>query len=575
MLAISLAAWCGLVTVFGSPGSTFAAGSHAGLPTLRVVNWIAPNLALAHTLDPAQVSAISDIFVISLADENVARVDTSGKIAKQLATRISVSKNRKTYTFTIRKGARFENGDRITANTFVYSIKRALAPATASSVNYYDDEGFGDILGAHAYITGKSTSLPGVKALDASTLQIRLSSPIAYFLYALTYPVNDAVDPKVTQGQVAKTSGNYLTSNCPAARANASGQFTFQCTGTGFFPSGETPRYDLVPNPTYSGPFKKPKIKMELLVEGNSETSYNEYLSGAVDMIGLPSQHIAAWKKNPRGQLYGGPQCPKPGNGCPTTNIFYMVLNATEPPFNNANCRLAVAWGINRKNLASIFQGSQAAYNLITPPGLGIMNKKALAGLTKQVPNTNLSKARSFMSKCPASDRSAQIQYVYATGDASATAYALAEVQSMKDLGFSNANAVGKSQNDWNTDNYSPMSQTHIQGIDGGWSQDYPDPQDYMTLLWSCGASYNIGGYCNKQADTLMKAGDVAPTAAARIRDYNQAQKILLNSGYPIMELNGVRFGLKKTYVQGIQYYVTTGRCPVHCDWSKVVIKKH
>lgn len=573
ILTIGLIAAITFIATLGTTGKTFAARSHAGLPTLKLVNWIAPNLALAKTLDPAQTSATADTFVINQVNQGVAAIDTSGKIFKRLASKISISKNRKVYTFTIRKGVRFENGDPITASTFVYSIKRALAPSTASVVNYYDDEGFGDILGAHAFITGKSSSLPGVKAINKTTLQIKLSHPISYFLYALTYPINDAVDPKVTRGQVAKVGGNYLTANCPAARANASGQFTYQCTGSAFYPSGETPRYTLVPNPKYSGPFKKAKMKMELQVSGNSETSYNEYLSGAVDMIGIPPQHIAQWRKNPRGQLYGGPECPKPTNGCPTTNIFYLLLNTAEAPFNNKNCRLAVAWALNRKNLASIFQGAEAANYLITPPGLGIMSKKALAGLNKQVPSTNMAKAQSYMSKCP--NKSATVQDIYASGDASATALALAEAQTMKNLGFSNANAVGKSQDDWLTDVNTPMSQTHIQAIDGGWAQDYPDPQDYMTLLWACGSSYNIGEYCNKKANTLMKQGDVAPTTKQRIADYNAAQKILLNSGYPIMELNRVRFALKKTYVHGIEYYVPTGVCPVHCDWSKVTIAKH
>jgi oligopeptide transport system substrate-binding protein len=317
-------------------------------------------------------------------------------------------------------------------------------------------------------------------------------------------------------------------------------------------------------------------MKMELQVAGTSETAYNEYLSGATDLAGIPPAHLAQWRKSPKGQLYGGPQCPKPTAGCPTTTVFYITLNTTEPPFNNKNCRMAVAWGVNRKNLASIFQGAEAPQKLITPTGLGIMNKKALAPIQNKVPATNLSKAQSFMSKCPASDKSANIQFVYATGDSASTAEALAEVQTMKNLGFTNANAVGKSQDDWLTDVNTPMSQTHIQAVDGGWAQDYSDPQDYMTLLWACGASYNIGEFCDKKADKLMKAGDVAPTAAQRVKDYNAAQVELLNQGYPIMILNRVRFGLKKTYVKGIQYYVpVSGACPVHCDWSKVVIGKH
>lgn len=573
--ALSFAA---TMAMAGGPMTSLAKSSHkssnASLPTFRLVNWVAPNLKLAKSLDPAQISAASDYFVTQSVNENLVANDTSGKILKQLATKITISKNRKVYTFTMRH-ATFENGDKITANTVVYSIKRSLSPDTASVVNYYDDTGFGDIAGAHAYINGKSSTLPGVKALNKYTVQIKLIAPISYFLYALTYPINDVVDPNIVQGQVAKVTGNYLTANCPAARANASGQFTFQCVGNDFFPSGETPRYTLVPNPKYSGPFNKPKMKMELQVSGTSETAYNEYLSGALDLGGIPAAHLAQWRKNPKGQMFGGPGCSKPTNGCPTTTIFYIQLNTKEPPFNDKNCRLAVAWAINRKNEAKIFQGSEAAQYTITPTGLGIMNAKALKPILNKVPHTNMAKAQSFMSKCPASNKTAAIQFVYATGDVSGTAEALSEVQTMKNLGFTNAQAVGKSQDDWLTDVNTPMSQTHIQGVDGGWAQDYSDPQDYMTLLWACGASYNIGELCDSKADKLMKQGDTAPTAKQRIADYNAAQVELLNQGYPIMVLNRVHYALLKTYVHGLKYYVPTGTCPVHCDWSKVTISKH
>lgn len=577
VLNVGLAASFALtVGIAGSTATSSAKSSHKSLPTLRLVNWVAPNLKLAKTLDPAQISAAADYFVVQNVNMNLVANDTSGKILKQLAKKITVSKDRKTYTFTLRK-AKFANGDNITASTVVYSIKRALSPDTASIVNYYDMDGYGDILGADAYANGKSSSLPGVKAINKSTVQIKITKKLAYFLYVLTYPINDVVDPNVTQGQVAKLSGNYLTANCPAARANASNQYTFKCVGNDFYPSGETPRYDLVPNPKYQGPFKKPTVNMELQVAGTSETAYNEYLSGALDLGGIPAAHLQEWRSNPRGQMYGGPSCPKAakGQGCPTTTVFYITLNTKEPPFNNKACRLALAWGVNRKNLAAIFQGSEVPLTTITPNGLGIMNSKALKPILKKIPTTNSAKAQKYASQCPASAKSTQVQYIYATGDASGTAEALAVVQTMKDLGFTNAQAVGKSQDDWLTDVNTAMTQTHIQAVAGGWAQDYSDPQDYMTLLWACGSSYNIGEFCDKKADALMKKGDTAASAKARINYYNQAQIELLNQGYPIMTTNRVRFGLKKKYVHGLAYYVPTGVCPVHCDWSKVSISKH
>jgi len=208
--------------VAATQASTSHAKPHATAQVLRFDNWISSDLALAASLDPAYISAAADYNVVQWTHVALVQNLPTGKVAKQLASKIKVSNGGKTYTFTMHHW-KFFNGHPITAADEVYSIKRALR-APGSQVNYYDLAGYGDIKGADAYANNKTNTLTGVKALGKYVVQIQITKPIAYFLQALTYPINMPVDPAVAGKQPASATNNYLTSNCPAARADAYGQ---------------------------------------------------------------------------------------------------------------------------------------------------------------------------------------------------------------------------------------------------------------------------------------------------------------------------------------------------------------
>jgi ABC-type oligopeptide transport system substrate-binding subunit len=564
LIAVSL----GVVGVYAR---TSHSASHASLPVFHTDGFISSDLALAATLDPAYVSDTGSSGVILPTHVGLVTNSPTGSVQKQVAKSIKVSGGGKVYTFTL-KPWKFFNGDKVTAQDFVWSIKRALK-APGSEVNYYDLDGYGDIKGADAFAAGKSSSL-GVKALNSKTLQITITKPIAYFLNALTYPINYVLDPKVAGKQPASATNNYLTQNCPASRADATGQFTFQCSGSAFYPSGQTPRYTLVPNSKYPG--AKPKFIFELGVDGVNTTEYNKYLAGNLDISGIPAQFLPQWKANPRGQLYGGKQCPKPTAGCPTTVIRYMQVNTHTAPFDNINCRLAVAWGLNRSQEAKIYNGAEKPLYTITPAGLGIMTAKAVGSITSKVPKYNKSKASSYAAKCPAANKSTNFSVVYATGSTTSTALALEQQKEMQTLGFTGATAKGLPANEWLTDDNTPMSKTGVTMIRSGWAQDYSDPQDYVSLLFDCGATYNIGDFCDRTFTKTTNAADINHNKATRTQQYLKAQTRILNEGYPIMLFNDAAYGLIKPYVHGLTWSVAeTAMVPANNDWSKVTIAKH
>ena len=61
----------------------------------------------------------------------------------------------------------------------------------------------------------------------------------------------------------------------------------------------------------------------------------------------------------------------------------------------------------------------------------------------------------------------------------------------------------------------------------GGWGADYPDPQDWLSGLFTCGAGNNLYNYCNPQFDQAAQRGDTQTDQNARLQAYAQAQQVL------------------------------------------------
>ena len=84
-----------------------------------------------------------------------------------------VSRDRRTYTFTIRRDARFSDGSPVTARVFVHALERMFDPQMKSGAGPF----FGDILGAREMLAGSATTLAGATA-TGRTLRLRLTRPV-------------------------------------------------------------------------------------------------------------------------------------------------------------------------------------------------------------------------------------------------------------------------------------------------------------------------------------------------------------------------------------------------------------
>ena len=138
------------------------------------------------TLDPHRAEGLPSEHILRDLFEGLTAESPEGRIVPGAAIRWNISRDGKTYTFYLRRDALWSNGDPVTAEDFVYGLRRSADPVTAS--NYakvlLPIENAAEVL---------SGDLPpgelGVSALEEFTLQIRMRDPTPYFLALLNHPV--------------------------------------------------------------------------------------------------------------------------------------------------------------------------------------------------------------------------------------------------------------------------------------------------------------------------------------------------------------------------------------------------
>lgn len=522
-----------------SPRPAAATPTRTALPVLRIVGYITPNSLLAKSLDPVHATFPADQWVVNAVDQGLVGLDEHGRVIKELASTITVSPDRKRYIFTLRRAA-FTNGDPITAGVVAASLKRLLAPSTASILAYYDRKGYADIVGADAFNRGTSQKLTGVRVLGTRRLEIDITRPIASFLTILASSANDIVDPAVAARGPVTVTGNIFTTDCPAARDNASGPFTFQCSGTSFFPPGTNPHYTLVPNPRYSGPSGRPHIRIGVQRTSTIADAQSMFAAGQTDAVptevpqAAPARHLR-WSGS---------------------TVAWLAFNVVDPPFNDLHCRLAVAYGLNR---AAFDGGAARATRRIVPRGI-------LPYSTRADPHYDPARERKEMAKCPGGSDSVLFADMPPFTEPLLLAFSA--------IGFSKASAYFCTSVFCQDPDVESLHATRMQAAIRWWTMDYPDPRDYLPLFTS-GSQYNIGGVHDPTFDRLVKRAGTDADPNGRARLYQQAEHRLLAHAAAVPLVLQQFIWTVSPEVTGLTGGTATGGFPAPAgeDWSRVAVR--
>lgn len=439
------------------------------------------------TLDPAMAQDATSWAYLEQIYGGLVRLDNNLKVVPDLASSWTVSDDGRTYTFALRPDAKFQSGRAITAADVKYSIERSLDPATRSPVaSVY----LGDIVGATERQSGKATGVSGVSIVDPHTVRITLEAPESYFLSKLTYPTAFIVD------RLSVNSGSDWS-----LHPNASGPFILKSYA-------KDDHLTLARNPNFAGP--RPTV---------AEVDY--YL-GPLPPIALYEQGKLDVAQVGLGDV---PRVTDPQNALhnqlvitPSLSVSYVGFNVNEKPFDDPHVRRAFAYATDRTLIINGYYhgGEQAATEMI-PPGLP-GHDASFAGLSYDPARARAELAASTYGSA---DKLPPIAFTVGPGVGN---FAIGIAQMYQHVLGVKVSVIVL-ENSFEDD----LQAHNVQMFYMGWQADYPDPQDFVEVLFGKGSNANNFQYANPQVDQLIAQARALRDPSARAAIYSKADKIIAN----------------------------------------------
>lgn len=313
------------------------AGPAAGAEILRI--GIGPE---PETLDPHRGLTLGAGRVLQELCEGLLSRDGSGRTVAGVAERWEQSADGLTWTFQLRRDARWWNGDPLTADDFVRGWRRAIDPATAS--------GIAELLEGVANATPiRLGQLPpeqlGIRALDAARLEVRLTRPQADFdmvlAHRITLPVHG---PSLAKAGSGFAVPDKLVCNGPYRLAGHRLHSTYQ----------------LVRNDYYHTPAATAAV--ELVVSDGPEMELNLFRTGALHVTSSLSGAMVAWARQ---------EIPESLHVNPWTLLTYLRTSPSNPLWrDNPAFLAALSLALDRDQLTAPSQGRAIPAHGLVPPGL-------------------------------------------------------------------------------------------------------------------------------------------------------------------------------------------------------------
>lgn len=419
----------------------------------------------------------------------------------------TVSRSGLVYTFHLKKGICFSNGDPLTTEDVVYSLNR---------VSSYDAGGpkgpapygssYNDIVGYNAWFNdGKkpSASVKGMSSLTApnpSTVVIHLLQPQAYFLNELALESAAVLDPRVVEkyGVVP---------------------YQLHAVGTGPYKLlywHQNRQMVLVPNPFYNRPNPARMARVVFNVNVPFSTQFLLFKEGKVDMIDLPDQgtYLSA---------LGTPGMMQDFYKQATNEIWYFALNTSKPPFNKLDVRLAVNDAIDRTPNLRLINGLGSVMSQPLPPEM-----PGYEPSIKPYPY-DPALAKKLLKKA-GYPRGFTVTLVYTTGRPFVQNVAENIQSQLMKVGIHVILKNMASTGSFFSYTGDPKNPFEIAWSD--WYQDYPDPEDFLFNLLDGQTigSLNVAAWNNAKFNALVEKADALPASqeSERLKLYDEAQKIAI-----------------------------------------------
>jgi ABC-type transport system substrate-binding protein len=447
------------------------------------------------TLDPHRVQDGDTIDMLQQVFEGLVQWNEKNEVSPALAESWTIDSTGRVYTFKIRQGVKFHNGDPLSAEDIKWSFERACNPALKSPTA---ETYLSDIVGVRERVAGKADEVKGVRVVDPQTIEITIDKARPYFLGKLTFGTAFVVSPKAakvdkeisTKEEMVGTGPFMLDSYAPDQLVRLASFKEYH---------GGAPLLDAV---------ERPIIK-------DAATRLTKYRNGEIDLVQLERQDVAGLQEDAQFKDHL--------KFFDRASLWYVGINLKGyPPFEDRRVRQAIGMAIDKNRIVEeVLGGVNKVANSIIPPGIA-GHRETGANVLAYDP----SRAQKLLADAgfPGGKGMPELTMTFreARPDIRLVAEAVA-TDLKKNLNIN----VTLRQMEWRAyleaHNRKEQRFFHMR-----WAADYLDAENFLSVLLATYGPENKVNYSNPEYDALTSKADGLMDQAERIKLYQQAEDIVL-----------------------------------------------
>ena len=447
------------------------------------------------TLDPHLTTDATSAQVIVEIFGGLVTIDRNLDVVPDLAESWDISADGRVYTFRIRPDAVFHDGKPVTAEDVRWSLERVTDPLTeAPNVDQY----LGDIVGVDAKLAGDVLEISGVRVINERTIEITIDAPKSFFLAKMTYPTAFVLDRE----NIEANPKNWFR------KPNGTGPFKMT-----EYKVGETlilSRHDAY----HLGSAKVAEVEMIL----SGGTSMLMYENDEIDIAGVglaDLDRLLEPSHNLNAELT---------RAAPSFSVQYIGLNVNEPPLDDVKVRQALNLAINKREIATIVLGDQVVpAKGILPPGF--------PGFSESVSGYNFDpiKAKQLLLESKYGNDLDNLPPITITTPGSFGANVSLDMEVVLAMWEKNLGITTEFQQTEFATFLKDLNKRRFQMFDIGWIADYPDPENFLDILFYSDSSNNHTNYNNPEVDALLEKARVETDETLRFSLYNEVEQTILD----------------------------------------------